>query len=154
MNGRRIRLIALAGAAVVGGGWWTAWRTEAEDMAALRRAFAADAERTTAHPGWAPVMLCGATSAASIQPEDTAKVARFCVRDGEVFVEERHMPRERIADWLNARVAAGEIDYVLVTSEARTAWGSVVAVLDACRQSRVRAVLLNQWPQEATAAGG
>ncbi|WP_221029977.1 hypothetical protein [Actomonas aquatica] len=69
---------------------------------------------------------------------------RFTLLNGEAFVGDEHLPRERITDYLNEKVRRAEIEYVVVFPAKGSKWGDLFPVLDECRKSEVRIVLLNQ----------
>ena len=73
------------------------------------------------------------------------KSARLLLVNGQVFVADDLLPRDKITAYLDARVRSGEIDYVVVFPVRNTKWGDIFPVLDECRKSRVRIVLLNQF---------
>lgn len=73
------------------------------------------------------------------------KSARLLLVRGEAFVDDVYLPKENVTGYLDARVERGEIEYVIVFPARDTKWGEIFPVLDECRKSRVRVVLLNQF---------
>ena len=72
------------------------------------------------------------------------RAARFSLVHGEAFVGDVLIPKGEIKAYLDTRVQSGEIDFVVVFPSDQTRWGEIFPVIDECRKSRVRIVLLNQ----------
>jgi hypothetical protein len=72
------------------------------------------------------------------------RAVRLLLIRGQAFIGDVLLPREEIKDYLDARVKSGEIEYVVVLPAKDTKWGDIFPVIDECRKSRVRLVLLNR----------
>ena len=73
-----------------------------------------------------------------------AKAARIRVLQGQAFVGDVHLPKDEIREFLDLKIASGEIDYVVVFPSRGAKWGEIVSIVDECRKSRVKIVLLNE----------
>jgi hypothetical protein len=62
---------------------------------------------------------------------------------GQACIGGEIIPHERVVDFINARSASGA-NFVIVTQARGTKWGEMFPVLDACRRSSVRAVIINR----------
>src|SRR5262245_50103432 len=70
--------------------------------------------RTQREVGWAPVQLWWEAPLEVKGVWRARKAARLTLTGGEAFVEGTHLPREKIREFLDARVTKGEIDYVVL----------------------------------------
>ncbi len=105
----------------------------------------ATASSTEHQNGLAPVQLSWEAPPDEKGYWRTKKSARLLLVQGQAFVGDVLLPREKITAYLNARVQSGEIDYVIIFPVKDTKWGDIFPVLDECRKSRVQIVLLNQF---------
>ena len=121
-------------------GFWTG-----ELPATGRRGYAEYAARTEKETGWAPVQLFWEAPAEIETKARVEETVRFTLINGEAFSDGTHVPREKIREFLNLRVAAGEIYRVIVFPNKGARFKEIIPVLDECRKSRVRVVLLNQY---------
>jgi hypothetical protein len=121
------------------------WRRGDLDEKLDRARFTAYAERTSANPGWAPVQPWWEAPPDVKDEWRAKKAARLSILQGEAFASGSHIPREEIRAFLDAKVASGEIDYVIVFPQKGARWGEIIAIVDECRRSHVRIVLLNQY---------
>ncbi len=110
-----------------------------------RREYSEYSVGTEKETSWAPVQLWW-EAPPDVQDRWRAKKAeRFTLTRGEAFSGNTHVPREKIREFLDERVSRGEVEYVIVFATKGTRWGEIFPVLDECRKSRVRIVLLNQY---------
>jgi hypothetical protein len=73
-----------------------------------------------------------------------ARATRIRVLQGQAFVGDTHLPKDEIRGFLDLKVASGEIDHVVVFPSRGAKWGEIVSIVDECRKSRVKIVLLNE----------
>lgn len=78
----------------------------------------------------------------------TKKVGRLAFTRTEVFAGDELIRRENIRGYLDAKVAAQEITSVAVIPASDAKWTDIFSVVDECRKSRVRLVLLSARPTE------
>jgi hypothetical protein len=61
---------------------------------------------------------------------------------GELFCQERIVPRGEITNFINSRLGTDK-SWVVITPSKGARWGEMVQALDACRQSKAELILLN-----------
>jgi hypothetical protein len=71
--------------------------------------------------------------------------AEFEVVKGQAFVDGKLLPTDQVTAYLDGRVKAHEVEVVVIFPEAEAKMGELFPVIDACRKSKVREVLLNDW---------
>jgi hypothetical protein len=94
--------------------------------------------------GLAPVQLWWEAPPGEKESWRAKKATRFTLVRGQAFVGDTLIRKEKIREYLDARVQSHEIDYVVIFPEKDSKWGEIFPVLDECRKSRVRIVLLNE----------
>jgi hypothetical protein len=94
--------------------------------------------------GLAPVQLWYEAPPGQKSDWRAKRSARFLLLLGQAYIGDVLLPREKIKAYLDAKVQSGEIDYVVVFPSQETKWNEIFPVIDECRKSRVRIVLLNQ----------
>lgn len=105
--------------------------------------FAAYAHRTEKASGLAPIQLWDEAPPEVKGAERAERTARLSLAGGQVFSGDAHIPTDKLREFLNTRVQQDNVLYVLVFAQKGTRWGEVFPVLDECRKSRVRLVLIN-----------
>lgn len=114
-----------------------------KEARAGQQAFAEYSSRTANEAACAPVEIWDEAPPEAKALWRARKAARLvAVADG-VQVNNSHVARQNIRDYLNERVLKGEIAYVVVFPTKDATWGDIFAVLDECRKSQVKIVLLN-----------
>ena len=94
--------------------------------------------------GFAPVFIWNEAPPSKRDYHRLTYAARLVVLRGEAFAGDRHIPREKIAAYLNTKVRRREIDSVVIFSTNGTRLSELMPVLDECRKSEVRVVYLNE----------
>jgi len=62
--------------------------------------------------------------------------------EGELFIDDARLPRDRLGVVLRQRLRSGWFDRVVVRGDVESRYGLFIEVLDACREAGASAVLL------------
>jgi hypothetical protein len=74
-----------------------------------------------------------------------AKAQQIVIIKGFAFIDDKMLPTKTITEYLNQKVASKEIAYVVLLPANDTKWGDLIPIIDECRKSHVRSVLLNYF---------
>jgi hypothetical protein len=142
---KRFAALFFAAAICVVAGYLLFPRSKNGARAEERREYTEYAARTKGAEGLAPVQLWGEAPPDVKSNWRAARTARLVVTRGQAFFGDRWIPSDEICQYLDAKIAKGEIDYVLVSAAVGAKWGEIVPVVSECRKSRVKIVLLNLY---------
>jgi hypothetical protein len=95
------------------------------------------------HDGLAPVAIWREASPERPGYWHASKAAKLNLTAGSIFVGDELLPMEEITNYLDARVKMGEIDYVVIFPDRKAKWMDIFPIIDKCRKSTVKIVLLN-----------
>jgi biopolymer transport protein ExbD len=70
---------------------------------------------------------------------------RFVIARGQTFVGDEPIAREKIRTYLDQKVLDREATSVVIVPAKGSSWGEIFPVIDECRRSRVRVVLLMEY---------
>ena len=73
------------------------------------------------------------------------KAVRLSLVPRGVFVGTEFVPTEKVRAFVDRRVLSREIDYVVLFPARDSKWGDIFPVLEECRRSKVRIVMLNKY---------
>jgi hypothetical protein len=71
--------------------------------------------------------------------------AELEINKGQAFAEGHFLPTDQVKAYLDGRVIRHEIEVVIIFPGAEAKMGELFPFIDACRKSKVREVLLNDW---------
>ena len=71
--------------------------------------------------------------------------AELEITKGQAFVAGHFLPTDQVKAYLDGRVIQHEIEVVIIFPGADAKMGELFPFIDACRKSKVREVLLNDW---------
>jgi hypothetical protein len=72
------------------------------------------------------------------------KSERILVAYGQAFIKGKQIPVRDIKAYLDGKVDRGEMEYVIVYAPKETRWKFLFPIVDQCRKSKVKIVLLDR----------
>ncbi|MGA7725577.1 MAG: hypothetical protein WCA95_09845 [Opitutaceae bacterium] len=93
--------------------------------------------------GLAPIQIWREASMEEPGRWHAAMTAKLNLTGGQAFVGDVLLATEDITNYLDARVKSGEIDYVIIFPDRKAKLKDLFPVIDQCRKSTVKGVLLN-----------